>query len=313
MPRPTFIDGALALGREHGFRVRAHEPMSRHTSFRVGGPADVLADPSEPQHVRALRFFAIQASVPFTVLGGGSNVIVRDGGIRGIVCRLGPAMGRITVDRAASRVAAQAGASLRQVTLRAAEASLSGMEWAVGIPGNVGGAVYMNAGAHGGAMSDVVVSVLVLTEACEFRRWTRDELAFGYRRSALQRSGDVVLEAMIALQPGCRDAIQKRHEEILKQRKCTQPLELPSAGSVFKRPPGDYAGRLIEAAGLKGTARVGGAMVSTKHAGFVVNTGNATAADILTLIELVQRTVRERVGVELEVEVMVLGEDAPPE
>jgi UDP-N-acetylmuramate dehydrogenase len=284
--------------------------MSRHTSFKVGGPADILADPSEPQHVRALRSFAVQREVPFTLIGAGTNILVRDGGIRGIVCRLGPAMARIAIDEEHRRVEVQAGALLRQVSLRAAEASLSGMEWAVGIPGNMGGAIFMNAGAHGGAMADVVVGVLALTSDCRFRRWTPEELEFGYRESALQGTGDIVLEATLALDPGHREAIEVRHEEILERRRAAQPLDLPSAGSVFKRPPGDYAGRLIEAAGLKGTARIGGAMVSGKHAGFIVNTGDATAADILRLIELVQRTVREKMDVELEPEVRVLGENA---
>jgi UDP-N-acetylmuramate dehydrogenase len=312
VPDPAYIDAVVALGQEHGFRVRAHEPMCDHTSFHVGGPADVLADPSAPEHVRLLKSFALQAKVPFALLGAGTNVLVRDGGIRGIVCRLGPAMGHIEVDHVSHRMSVQAGALLRQVSLRAAESGISGMEWAVGIPGNVGGAVFMNAGAHGGTMADVVVSVTTLTCQCEFRTWQASELAFGYRESALQGTGDIVLEATLQLEPGSREAIERRHQEILESRRQAQPLDLPSAGSVFKRPPGDYAGRLIEAAGLKGRARVGGAVVSEKHAGFIVNTGGATAADVLALIELVQRTVRERMGVELEPEVRVMGDDPAP-
>lgn len=268
-----------------------------------------MADPSGPEHVRALRSFALRSGAAFTVVGAATNIIVRDGGIRGIVCRIGSAMSRVTVNRRDLAIAAQSGALVRRVCLDAGDAALSGLEWAVGIPGTMGGAVYMNAGAHGGCMGDVVVEALTVGPDAGLRTWAHDEIGFGYRTTALQGTGHVVLEVRLALALGDEASIRARHEEILAQRRESQPLDLPSAGSVFKRPQGDYAGRLIEAAGLKGTARVGGAMVSGKHAGFIVNTGNATAADVLALVDHVRDRVREHSGVTLETEVLVLGED----
>ena len=312
MAEPLWIRQAADLGRSLGFSVKAHEPMSRHTSFKVGGPADVLADPSEPEHVRALRSFALRVDAAFTVIGAGTNIIVRDGGIRGVVCRIGPAMSRVTVNRRDLELTVQGGALVRRVCLEAADASLSGIEWAIGIPGTVGGAVCMNAGAHGGCMADVVIEALTIGPDAGLRTWAHDEIGFGYRTTALQGTGHVVLEVKLTLAMGHEASIRARHEEILALRRDSQPLDLPSAGSVFKRPHGDYAGRLIEAAGLKGTARVGGAMVSDKHAGFIVNTGNATAADVIALVEHVRDRVREHSGVTLETEVLVLGEDWLP-
>lgn len=309
MPGPRWIRDVVDLGRRMGFTALPHEPMSRHTSFQVGGPADVLADPSEPRHVQALRSFAKQVDAPFTVIGAGTNLIVRDGGIRGIVCRIGRAMSAVVVNRRECTITAQAGARMRSVCTAAEEASLTGLEFAVGIPGAVGGAVMMNAGAHGGCVADAIEEVLTLSPDCVFREWLPAELGFGYRHSNLGGTGHIVLAAQFGVAIGDRDEIRGRHKDILAQRESSQPLTLPSAGSVFKRPPGGYAGRLIEECGLKGAARVGGAMVSGKHAGFIVNTGNATASDVLELIAHVQRAVRERTGVELETEVIVLGED----
>lgn len=310
MAQPTWIEDALALAQTLGFAVSAHEPMSRHTSFRVGGPADLLADPSAPEHVQALRSFASKCGTPFTVIGAGTNILVRDGGIRGIVCRIGNAMSRVSLVPGEQAITAQAGASIRSVCIAAGEAGLSGLEFAIGIPGHVGGGVVMNAGAHGGCLADAVTSVLSLSRDCEFVNWSASDLCFGYRHSALLGTDHIVLEATFGLSQGDPAAIRRRHEEILAKRRATQPTDLPSAGSVFRRPPGHYAGALIEAAGLKG-ARVGGAQVSGKHAGFIVNTGGATASDVLQLIEHVQRVVAERSGVMLEPEVLVLGEDAP--
>ncbi len=309
MPEPRWIRDVVDLGQRMGFSVKPHEPMSRHTSFQVGGPADALADPSEPRHVQALRSFAKQTSTPFTVIGAGTNLVVRDGGIRGIVCRIGRAMSGVVVNRKDCRIAAQAGARIRSVCTAAEEASLTGLEFAVGIPGAVGGAVIMNAGAHGGTIADALESVLTLGPDCTFREWRPEELDFGYRHSRLQGSDHILLAAQFAVAIGDREEIRRRHHEILTAREGSQPLELPSAGSVFKRPPGGFAGRLIEECGLKGTARVGGAMVSEKHAGFIVNAGNATARDVLRLMAHVQETVRQRTGVLLEPEVVILGED----
>jgi UDP-N-acetylmuramate dehydrogenase len=306
-----WIREAVDLGRRMGFSVKPREPMSRHTSFQVGGPADILADPSEPRHVQALRSFAGQVGAPFSVIGAGSNLIVRDGGVRGIVCRIGKAMSAVAVNRKECTVSAQAGARLRSVCTAAEEAGLTGLEFAVGIPGVVGGAVMMNAGAHGGCIADAVEEVLTLGLDCRFRTWRPEELDFGYRRAKIQGTGHIVLSARFGLAIGDRDEIHRRHAEILAKREGTQPLTLPSAGSVFRRPPGTFAGKLIEECGLKGTARAGGAMVSEKHAGFIVNAGGATAKDILELMAHVQQVVLEQTGIQLEPEVIVLGEDLP--
>ncbi len=281
-----------------------NEPMSRHTTFRVGGPADVLFMPRGPEEVRRALDAAREAGVPAVVIGNGSNLIVRDGGIRGLVIALGEGMSR--VERDGNVIVAQAGASLARVAAFAQEAGLAGLEFVSGIPGTLGGGCAMNAGAYNGQLEDVLIDAYVLLNG-EFRTLTRDELQMGYRTSLPLREGGVVLSARFGLEPGDPAAIAARMRELNARRREKQPLNYPSAGSTFKRPEGHFAGALIEQAGLKGRS-VGGAQVSEKHAGFIVNTGSATAADILALIAEVQDVIQERFGVRMETEVRVLGE-----
>ena len=286
-------------------QILENEPMSRHTTFRVGGPADVMFLPeSEEQVVQALSL-AREAQVPVIIIGNGSNLVVRDGGIRGLVIALGEGMAAIA--RVEHTVSALAGASLARVSAYAQASGLSGLEFASGIPGTLGGGCAMNAGAYGGQLSDVLIDARVLLNG-ELRTLTAEAMQMGYRTSLPLREGGVVLSARFALTPDDPEAIAARMRELNARRRDKQPLDRPSAGSTFKRPEGYFAGALIEQAGLKGR-RVGGAQVSEKHAGFIVNVGDATAADILALIGVVQDEVEARFGVRLETEVRVLGED----
>ena len=286
-------------------QILENEPMSRHTTFRVGGPADVMFLPeSEEQVVQALSL-AREAQVPVIIIGNGSNLVVRDGGIRGLVIALGEGMAAIV--RVEHTVSALAGASLARVSAYAQASGLSGLEFASGIPGTLGGGCAMNAGAYGGQLSDVLIDARVLLNG-ELRTLTAEAMQMGYRTSLPLREGGVVLSARFALTPDDPEAIAARMRELNARRRDKQPLDRPSAGSTFKRPEGYFAGALIEQAGLKGR-RVGGAQVSEKHAGFIVNAGDATAADILALIGVVQDEVEARFGVRLETEVRVLGED----
>ena len=286
-------------------QILENEPMSRHTTFRVGGPADVMFLPeSEEQVVQALSL-AREAQVPVIIIGNGSNLVVRDGGIRGLVIALGEGMAAIA--RVEHTVSALAGASLARVSAYAQVSGLSGLEFASGIPGTLGGGCAMNAGAYGGQLSDVLIDARVLLNG-ELRTLTAEAMQMGYRTSLPLREGGVVLSARFALTPDDPEAIAARMRDLNARRRDKQPLDRPSAGSTFKRPEGYFAGALIEQAGLKGR-RVGGAQVSEKHAGFIVNVGDATAADILALIGVVQDEVEARFGVRLETEVRVLGED----
>ncbi len=286
-------------------QILENEPMSRHTTFRVGGPADVLFLPeSEEQLLQALSI-AREAGVPCVVIGNGSNLVVKDGGIRGLVIALGEGMAAIA--RAGETLTAWAGASLARVSAYAQASGLSGLEFASGIPGTLGGGCAMNAGAYSGQLSDVLVDARVLLDG-EVRTLTVEEMQMGYRTSLPLRRGGIVISARFALTPDDPEAIAARMRELNARRRDKQPLNYPSAGSTFKRPEGYFAGALIEQAGLKGKS-VGGAQVSEKHAGFIVNTGEATAADILALIDIVQAEVAARFGVRLETEVRILGED----
>ena len=299
----TLIEALHGIALPH--QILEREPMSRHTTFRVGGPADVMFLPEGPEQVAAALAAARNAGVPAWVIGNGSNLLVRDGGLRGLVIALGEGMAAIA--RVEDTVTAWAGASLARVAAYAQASGLSGLEFASGIPGTLGGGCAMNAGAYGGQLSDVLVDARVLLDGAE-RTLTRDELQMGYRTSLPLREGGVVLSARFALTPDDPEAIAARMRELNGRRREKQPLNYPSAGSTFKRPEGYFAGALIEQAGLKGR-RVGGAQVSEKHAGFIVNTGDATAADIMALIGTVQREVEARFGVRLETEVRILGED----
>lgn len=282
------------------------EPMKKHTSFRIGGPADIMALPQSEQELQSLLLKAAEFKVPVTLIGNGSNLLVRDKGIRGLVIKLGNMLNAFQAE--GNTLTFGSGVSLAMASRKAAELSLSGMEFAVGIPGSIGGAVYMNAGAYDGDMAKVVTRVRVMNMAGEVSELEASELAFGYRHTALQGSGRIVLAVTVQLSAGDKEAIAEKMADFSNRRITKQPLELPSAGSMFKRPPGYFAGTLIDQTGLKGYT-VGGAQVSTKHAGFVVNIGGATANDVLQLIRDVQDKVFAAHGVHLEPEVLVLGEE----
>lgn len=310
MPPESIVGPELAdrLQRElTESEVRLDEPMSRHTSFRIGGPADILVMPRAVADVsRAVRLTRA-CGVPLTITGNGSNLLIRDGGIRGVVIKLGEHFQRITA--LPPRMIVQAGALLGDVSRAAAAHALTGLEFAVGIPGTLGGAIMMNAGAYGGEMKDVVTRVTVLSsDDGGIQDLLPEDLAFGYRKSALQGTGRIVAEVEMVLQPGDAGAILERMAELTRQRESKQPLSYPSAGSVFKRPPGRYVGPMVEELGLKGY-RIGDAQVSEKHAGFIVNRGNATARDVLALIQHVRSEVERAFGVTLETEVQVIGEE----
>ena len=282
------------------------EPMAKHTSFRIGGPADVLAQPGNEAELAELLKRAADHAVPVTLVGNGSNLLVRDKGIRGLVIKLSNLFSSITV--AGNVLTFGSGISLAMASKKAASLSLSGLEFAVGIPGTIGGAVYMNAGAYDGEMAKVVTSVQVMDRQGQSSQLKADELDFSYRHTALQNSGLIVTSVTVSLQPGEAESIKAKMDDFSQRRIAKQPLELPSAGSMFKRPVGYFAGTLIEQTGLKGYT-VGGAQVSQKHAGFVVNVGGATAKDVLQLISDVQSKVFAAHGVRLEPEVLVLGEE----
>ena len=288
-----------------GPEVLTDEPMSRHTTFRIGGNADVFVTPRNiMQTVEVLRIVQ-KSGFHFFVIGNGSNLLVSDSGYRGIVVRIFRGPGDIRVD--GERIEAEAGASLSAVAAEARESSLTGFEFASGIPGTLGGAIVMNAGAYGGEMKDVVKSAKVLTREGEVISLTADELAFGYRTSIIPKEDYVVLSAEILLKKGDQDSIRAKMKELQERRITKQPLEYPSAGSTFKRPEGYFAGKLIDDAGLRGF-RVGDAMVSDKHCGFVINTGKASASDVRLLMKKVSDKVYENSGVHLEPEVRLLGD-----
>ena len=286
-------------------RIFLDEPMSRHTTFKIGGPADCLLFPASVEEVTEI-FKQIHAwDMPFTVLGNGSNVLVLDRGIRGVVIKLNSPYAQVRCE--GERIFASAGALLADVSKYAAAEELSGLEFAVGIPGSIGGAVFMNAGAYDGEIQNVVAAVTAVDAEGEVIRYDREMLAFGYRHSIFQDNGQVICEVELILKKGESQSIEEKMGTLTEKRESRQPLEMPSAGSTFKRPSGYFAGTLIENTDLKGF-RVGGAQISTKHAGFVVNAGNATAADVLHLIEEVQKKVYEKHGVRLYPEVRMIGD-----
>lgn len=281
-------------------------PMKEHTTFKIGGAADVLIFPSSAQEVTKIFKLIDEFKISCTILGNGSNVLVLDNGIRGAVVKFSSKFfGNIRLD--GTKIIASAGAKLKDVSNFAAENNLSGLEFAVGIPGSIGGAVFMNAGAYNGEMKNVVAQVSAVSRDGELKIFSGEELNLGYRQSIFQTNGCAICEVELNLNYGNVDEIKAVMADFTQRRESKQPLELPSAGSTFKRPKGYFAGTLIDNTGLKGL-RVGGAMVSEKHAGFVVNVGNATAADVLNLIEEVKRRVQEVHGVTLTPEVRIIGE-----
>lgn len=280
------------------------EPMAGHTTFRIGGPADCFVQIENKEQLIRVQKYLMQVELPFFILGNGSNLLVSDKGYRGIVLQIGPKMNRIEVD--GDVITAQAGALLSQVARAALEHGLTGMEFASGIPGTIGGGVVMNAGAYDGDMSGVVTQVNVVNRAGECMELEKDTMEFGYRTSTIKNNPFTVTEVILKLEKGDREQIRAKMEDLAVRRREKQPLEYPSAGSTFKRPKGCFAGKLIMEAGLRGF-RVGGAEVSEKHCGFVVNTGSATARDVRNVISEVQERVKERFNVDLEPEILFLG------
>ena len=288
-------------------RVMLNEPMKKHTTFRIGGPADYLIFPSSMEEVRQVFALLKRHEIPYTILGNGSNVLVRDKGVRGAIVKFNSPFSDIRLEDG-NRIVAGAGASLKDVSVFAADHGLTGMEFAIGIPGSLGGAVFMNAGAYDGEMRNVVVKVHSVAEDGNMHVMDAKELDLGYRHSVFQDNGHAICKVELKLPSGDGPTIRMKMEDLTRRREERQPLEMPSAGSTFKRPTGYFAGTLIDQTGLKGL-RVGGAQVSEKHAGFVVNTGNATAEDVLGLISEVQRRVYEAHGVKLFPEVRIIGEE----
>ena len=282
------------------------EPMSRHTTFRVGGPADFFVTPKAKEEVRDVIRICKEAGMPYYIIGNGSNLLVSDAGYRGVIVQIYKEMNEVKVE--GDLVKAQAGALLSGIAAKALGAELSGFEFASGIPGTIGGACVMNAGAYGGEMKDVLESVTVLTGEGKIIELGRNELELGYLTSVIAKKGYIVLGAVLKLERGDGEKIKTYMDELKEKRVTKQPLEYPSAGSTFKRPEGYFAGKLIEDAGLRGF-QVGGAQVSEKHCGFVINRNHATAADIMELMRQVQIRVKENSGVDLEPEVKRLGDE----
>lgn len=284
--------------------IHFEELMSSHTTFRVGGPAECYIEIENAEQLQRVQRYLYQVEYPFTIVGNGSNLLVSDNGYQGIVLQIGGKMSDISVE--GNVIVARAGASMAQVSAAAWKNGLTGLEFASGIPGTVGGGVVMNAGAYGGELAQVVTSVQVLNKDSEFLTLDNATMEFGYRKSTIRRQPFIVTEVTFKLTPGEPEAIKSKMDELAAKRREKQPLEFPSAGSTFKRPEGHFAGELIMNAGLRGF-QVGGARVSDKHCGFVINTGNASAADIMDVIWEVQRRVKDRFEVELEPEVVFLG------
>ena len=285
--------------------IKIDEKLSEYVNFKVGGPADILLIPNSKEQVIKSIKICKENNIPFYLIGNGSNILVRDGGFRGVVLSL-KNVKNIYVD--GEKIEAECGVMLKEVSDKAIENSLTGFEFACGIPGTIGGAVFMNAGAYDGEISKVIESAEVIDENCNIIRLSREELDFGYRSSLVMKKGYTVLSAVFKLDKGQVKTIKELIEDLTNKRESKQPLEYPSAGSTFKRPTGYFAGKLIQDAGLKGYS-IGGAAVSEKHSGFVINKGNATAKDITDLIKHIQDEVKKQFGVDLHPEVRIIGEE----
>ncbi|ERK29104.1 UDP-N-acetylmuramate dehydrogenase [Clostridium intestinale] len=285
--------------------IKINEPMSEHIYFKVGGPVDYLLNPKKKEQVVEIINICRNENIPYYIIGNGSNLLVKDGGIRGVVIKLCE-LDNIEVKD--NTIISECGALLSKVSEAALDNSLTGFEFACGIPGSIGGAVYMNAGAYDGEVSHVIKWAEIIDGDGKLVKLSKDELKLGYRTSYIMEHGFVVISACFELKFGDKELIKNRVDELTRRREERQPLEYPSAGSTFKRPPGYFAGKLIQDAGLKGFS-LGGAAVSEKHSGFVINKGDATAKDILDLIAHIQATIKEKFGVELNTEVRIIGEE----
>jgi len=285
--------------------VVKNNPLKSHTYTRLGGKADYFVTPDTYKQVQMVVKFARQERIPFTLLGNGSNLIIKDGGIRGIVMYLGK-LSTIRVE--GTRIIAQSGALIANVSKRALDEHLTGLEFACGIPGSVGGALFMNAGAYGGEIKDVLIQAVVIDRYGEMKTVAAEDLNLSYRTSNIPDNEYIVLEGEFGLQHGDYENIKATMDDLTFKRESKQPLEYPTCGSVFKRPPGYFAGKLIQDSGLQGK-QIGGAQVSLKHAGFIINKDGATADEYIALIEHVQHVVKEKYDVDLEREVRIIGED----
>ena len=283
--------------------LRFHEPLSKHTSFRIGGPAEVMAFPKGEEELAQILKVSRKLDISYRILGAGTNVLAPDQGVPGLVICLKDCLGGIE-QLPGSCIRAMAGVTMSRAAVFAANQGLSGLEFAHGIPGTVGGGVYMNAGAYGGEISQVCRTVNVMDSFGEIHQRCPEEMDFGYRRSALEQSGEIVISAVFQLKPAPVETVKQQMKELQARRSASQPLDYPSAGSAFKRPAGGYAAALIEQAGLKGY-QVGSAAISRKHAGFAVNLGGATAEDVRSLLFQVSRQVYQNSGVRLEPEIRI--------
>lgn len=299
----AFIESCRSFIEPNRFRL--DEPMKLHTTFKIGGPADCLIFPASMEETERILALVKEHDLPLTILGNGSNVLVQDGGIRGVVVKFARPMAQIHCE--GNRIIASSGALLKDVSEAAAENALTGLEFACGIPGSIGGALFMNAGAYDGEMKNVADRVCTVDDSGRVHHYGRESLDLGYRHSVFQKNGEAIVEVELLLEAGDEQEIRAKMEDFTNRRESKQPIEMPSAGSTFKRPTGYFAGTLIDQTGLKGLT-VGGAQVSKKHAGFVVNIGDATAADIRGLIREVQKRVFAKHGVKLYPEVRIIGE-----
>ncbi len=289
------------LAERLGFRYVENEPLSKHTSFKIGGEAEMFVTVSNLEQLKAVIKACKDNEVGLFVIGKGSNLLISDSGMKGVVLSLDGEFKEITLKE--NKITCGAGVNLSRLCTFALSNSLSGLEFAYGIPGSVGGAAYMNAGAYGGEMKDVVTSVTHITSDGEVVTLSKEELDLSYRHSVYKTTDDIILFVTMELKTGESEEIKEKMDDFLNRRKTKQPLEFPSAGSVFKRPQGNFAGTLIEQCGLKGKT-IGGAQVSEKHAGFIINIGNATCEDVLNLVKFVQDTVKEQTGYYLEREII---------
>ena len=287
-------------------RLLFNEEMQNHTTFKIGGPVDIMVLPQDEEDVATVVSFCRQRDIPLFIFGVGSNLLVRDGGIRGVAMKLGENLDEVEVN--GDQIQAQAGVKISALARIAAFHSLSGLEFAEGIPGSLGGALVMNAGAYDGEMQGIVTAARAIGPDGSIETFKNEEMQFGYRRSIFQSNGYIIIYATLKLATGNRNEIEQRMLEFARRREEKQPLDKPSAGSTFRRPPGFYVGPMLEELGLKGY-QIGDAQVSSKHAGFIINNGNATARDVLELIAYIQQKAKERFGVDLQPEIRVVGQD----
>lgn len=304
MDKKKIYDGLIGILDKEDIKI--DEPMKKHISFRVGGPADILVKPRTEDQIKNIINLLKKEEVPYLVIGNGSNLLIKDGGIRGVVVEISDNFNKFEID--GNIVNAQSGVLLAVLGKAILGAELKGFEFAAGIPGTLGGALTMNAGAYGGEMKDIVKSVKVMDEEGNIKELTNEQMEFGYRKSTVIKNNYIVLSAKIKLEDGNYNEIKELMADLAQRRVKNQPLNLPSAGSTFKRPEGHFAGKLIDDAGLRGLT-LRGAQVSEKHCGFVVNMGEAKAKDLLDLMYIVKSTVYNKFGINLEEEVKILGED----